>query len=144
MAGRSTKRPAKWGRCERRAGGIQISNPGHLMGAGEWGRVVGREGGVGACWRVAREGRRRWERRLQHGRRRRPEVVGGPDKWAPPVGDPGRERRGHVGCGLGLGPAQQGARAEGKWADGPTRGKKREKGEKEKERISRGLFNACA
>jgi hypothetical protein len=61
----------------------------------------------------------------------RREVGDGSDRWAPPVGDPGREEGARAELGRGLRPAQQGARREeGKWAGGPLREKEKEKKEK--------------
>jgi hypothetical protein len=72
-------------------------------------------------------------------RRERREVGEGPDRWAPPVGDPERGGRRAAWLGLGLRPAQQrGGGGKEKWADGPF-DKKEEKERKKKKKKEKGF-----
>ncbi len=72
-------------------------------------------------------------RRGSGAQRRRLEEWDGPDRWAPHVGDPGREKRaaGSARLGLGLRPAQREEEAEG---IGPADQSKEKKGEKKTKR----------
>jgi hypothetical protein len=128
-------------------GGIRFSNPGHLgrgrereregSGRGRRGtragvvdvalgrRGRGRGGGFGAA---ARAGDRR-------------EEGDGPDRWAPPVGDPERGGSGAAwlpgwasACGR---PNREGEGGKEKWADGPFDKKEEKREEKEKEKGKR-------
>jgi hypothetical protein len=70
----------------------------------------------------------------------RPEVGEGPDRWAPPVGDPGerREAAGLAGPRPAAGPARRGGR---KGKNGPTAHlkKKEEKERKKKKKKEKGF-----
>ncbi len=74
-------------------------------------------------------------RRRLWARLRRLEEGDGPDRWAPPVGDPGerREAGGRAGPRPAAGPAERRGK-KGKWADGPFHKKEEKEGKKKKKK----------
>nr|BAD61440.1 hypothetical protein [Oryza sativa Japonica Group]BAD88340.1 hypothetical protein [Oryza sativa Japonica Group] len=78
-------------------------------------------------------------------RRRRLEEGDGPDRWAPPVGDPGREEGGgRLDWASACRPAQREEGGKREWAGGPIERKREKKKEKEGKRIFLGLNIAFA
>jgi hypothetical protein len=138
VAGNGGIRRPTWGSGEEREAGFEIRIPA-ISGAG----ASGRERGVGAGNAAHARTWPTWPGRgggegaaAVAGAAARREVGDGSDRWASPVGDPGREEGARAELGRGLRPAQEGAgREEGKWASGPLREK-----EKEKRKRKKGIF----
>ena len=137
MAGSGGIRRPTWGSGEEREAGFDFRIP-TISGAG----ASGREGEVGAgdaaharAWTTWPGGGGDVGAAAVAGaaaRRERREVGEGPDRWAPPVGDPerGGRRGGLTGPRPAAGPAGRGGERR-EWAGGPF-GKKRKREEKEK------------
>ena len=135
MAGRGGISPANVGEVgEEREAGFENRIPA-ISGAGASGRERGVGAGNAAHVRV-------WSSWPEGGgdvgaaaRRERREVGEGPDRWAPPVGDPwrGGRRGGLAGPRPAAGPAGRRGEERREWASGPFgkgREKEKEKGEK--------------
>jgi hypothetical protein len=141
VAGRRSDFAGDVGEEREKVGGDSKSNPAPLVRRrgretrGEGGDVAwARRRGVGAgkaeevgAAAAVSAGRRERERR---------EVGDGSDRWAPPVGDPGRggRRGGLAGPRPAAGPAGRRGRKRREWAGGPFgkgREKEKEKGEKD-------------
>jgi hypothetical protein len=69
-------------------------------------------------------------------RRERREVGEGPDKWAPPVGDPGRggRRGGLAGPRPAAGPARGRGKKRREWAGGPFGKRRKKRGKRKRKR----------
>ncbi|BAD72398.1 plant disease resistance polyprotein-like [Oryza sativa Japonica Group] len=134
-------RRGEWGRRERRDS-IFESRPSRARARagerGEWARETRRTRGRG---RRGPEEAETWARRRLRRRRRerdRREVGEGPDRWAPPVGDPGEEGGGRPGWASACGrPSKGEGRKEG-IGRRPIR-KKEEKGREKKKKKEKGF-----